>query len=216
LTARTVLALAVAAMAGATAMAPDPAALERENRILERRLELASGDSFYLLLDVSRSTLRLMLRGAEMSRHRVGALEVGAPRTLFVPRGTAEGWQGRIWTGGELDPARERERLEIVAVPGTDPSEAEAVVPPTPEEIYQVPSRFLIRFREGLALELVPQGSGGGGLRGWWGGLLAAFRPVPKDAIRLRIELDRAAFESLYRSLPPQVGFLALPPHIRR
>ena len=202
------------------AAGPPPSDLRRaaqETTVLEKLVELARGKEFYLVLDAGRRELRLMLRGAELARYEVRGLEIGRPRVAFVSRGDDRAWQGQIFTGGELDPPRERERVELIAPPAKPegPEDIEQPAPPTPpspEEIYDVPGRFLVRFSEGMAVEMLPDGSRSGGLWAWWSDLAAALKPGLEDRLRLRLTLDRQHYESLYRSLPPGTKLLALPP----
>lgn len=197
----------------AAAPAASPRDLAVDNAVLAQRLALARGDAFYLLLSPQQRTLTLMLRGATLFVYDVKELTVGQPRVAFVSRGSASEWQGQIWTGGTLDPPRQRERLEVVATPGMSTEEAEARTPPAPEEIYEVPPRrFLVRFEEGISLDVRPEGIAATGLGDWLKDILAAVKPRPDDVLRLRIVLSKEHFDALYRALPPDVKLMALPP----
>jgi hypothetical protein len=201
------------ALLGAKAPAPDARTLALRNAVLKSRVELAKGEAFYLLLDVARSKLTLQLRGATLAVYDVRQLEVGLPRVAWIGRGDAASWQGRTWTGGTLVPERQRERLEIVATPGMSTEEAEARVPPTPEEIYEVPPRrFLVRFAEGVSLEVRPVGVAASGWGNWLRDIFAAMKPTPDDRLRLRVVLTKESFDAMFRSLPPGVKLLVLPP----
>jgi hypothetical protein len=91
--------------------------------------------------------------------------------------------------------------------------EAEARTPPAPEEIYEVPPRrFLVRFEEGISLDVRPEGIAATGLGDWLKDILAAVKPRPDDVLRLRIVLSKEHFDALYRALPPDVKLMALPP----
>ena len=184
-------------------------------RALEQRLELSRGKRFYLLLDLDSSTLSLRLGGALLDEMPVHALEIGVPRVLFVRRGRPLAWQARTFTAGELVPSRERERVEIVAQPVTEDGgggeEPEEVgVPAPPEELYDVPSRFLVRFTEGLTLEVRPRGASTS-LLARLGDAVAALRPTLPEKLRVRVEVSPEDYDGLYRSLPPEVALLALP-----
>lgn len=220
--------LTVSALAAlvASAEAPTPPEVEQEairNRVLERRVELAKDDAFYLLLDPGEDTLRLMLQGAELQRFPVRGLEVGAPRIAWIARDLPEEWSGRVWSGGRLEPPREIDRIEIVPPPPEASGETTPFIPPLPEEAYPVPHRYLVRFEEGLALEVRPEGEGDTGERAglfsrlfaaigtWWTDAVSAARPVPSDRIRIRLHLDPADGDFLYRALPPDVSLLVLP-----
>ena len=82
------------------------ARLELSTALLERKLELAGGKDFYLLLDPVEFTLTLMLRGAELRRFAVLGLQVGYPRVSWFDRRDPHSWQGVTWSNGELDPPR--------------------------------------------------------------------------------------------------------------
>lgn len=196
-----------------------------ETELLEKRVELAASDSFYLLLDPSTSKLKLMLQGAVLRDYSIHGLEVGTPRIAFRQRALATGWQGRVWAGGTLDPARERERQQIHGS-GNDSTEADSAaapafrIPPTPEEIYVVPHRYHIRYANGLSLEVRPQerdetvGRGTrilNGIRVWFRDFLAAVRKSPEDVVRLRMILEPEDAASLYRAMPPDTRLLILP-----
>lgn len=200
-------------------------ALQVENRLLERRLELASGDAFYLVLDPERGTLSLMLKGAVLQVFTVRGMEIGTPRIAFVSRDLPDEWRGRIWTNGNLEPPRELDRMEIVP---PDPAEGEdatasTLIPPTPEEKYPVPRRYLVRYAGGLSLEVRPEGEGDTAERAgffsgiaaavgaWWHDLASALRPAPLDRIRIRLQLASQDGDSLYRALPPDTSLLVLP-----
>lgn len=196
------------------------AKLAVETELVARLVELASGDEFYLVVDPTERTLRLMLKGAELRRYAVLALEVADPTVGFVSRGQSHTWQGKVWTGGALLPARELDRVEIkVPPPGAEATEAEAVIPPTPEERFPVPPRFGIRYQGGLFVEILSEGADsaqeslGHRMRVWWDDFKAALRPTPTDRVRLRVTLALEDANAVYRSLPPGTQLLILPPH---
>ena len=197
----------------AAAPAASSTQLALDNAVLAKRVELARGDEFYLLLSPQQRTLTLQLHEATLFVYKVEELTVGEPRVAFFSRGTAAHWQGEVWTGGTLDPPRKRERLEVVATPGMSTEEAEARTPPAPEEIYEVPPRrFLVRFKEGVSLDVRPVGVAASGLGNWFKDIFAAVKPKPDDVLRLRVVLSKEHFDALYRSLPPDVKLMALPP----
>jgi hypothetical protein len=197
------------------------ARLQRSTAMLERQVELATGKEFYLVLDLVASDLALMLRGAELQRYPVLGLTVGRPRVAWMDRGADRPWRAVIWAGGALDPPRPVDR---VVVQDREPGQAGAEptpppVPPTAEERYPVPSRYRIRFADGLSVEIRPrEGDTAAGrwirMRTWWSAkwrdVLAVMRTRDRDALRLRIVLSPKDAESLYRALPPDVRLLVL------
>ncbi len=206
--------------AGGAAQAParDAAQLARDTVVLQKLVELATGKSFYLVLDPSAMDLTLMLRGAELRRYRVLALSVGVPRRAWVRHAAPAPWQDVIWTGGRLDPPREIDRTVVTAPPvGASGAEAPPVVPPTPEEAYPVPLRYHIRFGDGPAIEIRPREADAKAGRwsrfsAWWSARWrdagAALRAHPDELVRLRVVLAPEDAEMLYRSLPPDTALL--------
>jgi hypothetical protein len=188
---------------------------------LERQLDLAGGQEFYLLLDPVTPDLTLMLRGAELQRFPVLGLQVGHPRVLWIGPGRSGAWQAAVWSKGELDPPRPTDRIVINAeAPGKGEAEPEPPpIPPTAEELYDVPSRFHVRFAGGLSLEIRPReadANAGRFARLWawwatkWGDVAAALGVKDRDVVRLRVVLSPRDAESLYRCLPPSVRLLVL------
>lgn len=197
------------------------AQLQRDNSLLQRQVELAEGKDFYLVLDPGASTLTLMLNGAELQRYPVLGLLVGQPRVSWFSRRDARPWQDVVWAHGELDPPRLLDRLVIQAAPPSKdaPEPEAAVVPPTPEEKYPVPSRYQVRFDEGRSIEVRPmdadsQAGGLARLRAWWSAKwhdeIAAVFHRDRDRVRLRLVLNPKDAASLYRSLPPAVHLVIL------
>ena len=197
------------------------ARLQRANSLLQRQIELAGGKDFYLVLDPGTPDLTLMLKGAELQRFPVIGLQVGQPRVAWISRRDARPWQEVVWSHGELDPPRLIDRLVIQAAPpGKDAAEPEdPPVPPTPEEMYPVPSRYQVRFDDGRSIEVRPfdadrEAGRVARLRAWlgvkWHDTLAASFGTNRDSVRVRIVLSPKDAASLYRSLPPAVRLLIL------
>jgi hypothetical protein len=197
------------------------ARLQRVNSLLQRQIALADGKEFYLVLDPGASDLTLMLKGAELQRFPVIGLQVGQPRVSWITRRDPRPWQDVVWSHGELDPPRQLDRLVIQAAPpGKDAAEPEAPpVPPTPEEMYPVPSRYQVRFDQGWSIEVRPldadrQAGRLSRFRAWWSAkwhdTVAAVFGRDRDGVRLRIVLNPKDAASLYRSLPPAVRLLIL------
>jgi hypothetical protein len=220
-------ALFAISLLAATAATPVPTAddlsrLTFHNDLLQKRLDLAKGKEFYLLLDPAGQTLELMYKAALLQSYRVNGLEVGVPQVAFQTRVATSDWEGRVWHKGSLSPARALDRVEMQApAPTKEGTEIEVKVPMTPEEKYPVPARYHIRFEGGLSLEVRPPGteSAGGfwsrlGQRWstWWSDARAASKPHPDDTVRLHVVMSKQDAESLYRALPPDTALLVLPP----
>jgi hypothetical protein len=211
----------LAAAATPTPSADDYARLTAANDLLAKQVALAKGKEFYLLLDPGERTLQLMLKGALLQEYRVSGLEVGVPRVLYRTLASASDWEGRVWDGGTLDPARALDRVEVQAPPPTPEGiELEVKVPPTPEEKYPVPARYHIRFTGGLSIEVRPPGTEskrgfwgrlGSGLTAWWSDATDA-ASGGGDAVRLHVVLSKDDAASLYRALPPATKLLVVPP----
>jgi hypothetical protein len=195
--------------------------LEQRIPLLERQIELAAGKDFYLVLDPAGSDLTLMLRGAELQRFRVLGLQVGYPRISWFTRRQARPWQGRVWSSGELVPPRPIDRIVITGEERTKGEEEPPPppIPPTAEELYSVPSTYLVRFAGGLSIEVRPrEGDANAGrfarFRTWWAAkwsnVASAMSASSRDAVRLRVVLNSKDADSLYRSLPPSVRLLVL------
>jgi hypothetical protein len=205
-----------------TAMVERVARLQRLNGLLQRQIELAEGKAFYLVFDPGASDLTLMLSGAELQRYPVIGLQVGEPRVSWFGRRDSRPWQDVVWSHGELDPPREIDRLVVQAPPPQkDAAEPEPPpVPPTPEEMYPVPSRYQVRFDEGRSIEVRPleadkQAGRLARFGAWWSAkwhdVVAAVFRRDRDGVRLRIVLDPKDAASLYRSLPPAVRLIVIP-----
>jgi hypothetical protein len=198
------------------------ARLQRDNRLAQQQIDLAGGKDFYLVLSPTASTLTLLLNGAELQRFHVVGLGVGQPRVAWFAKPDPRPWQDVVWSHGELDPPRQLDRLVIQAAPpGKDNAEPEAPpIPPTPEEMYPVPTRYQVRFDDGRSLEVRPldtdqQAGRWARLRAWWTAkwhdVSSAVSHRDRDGVRLRLALDPKDAASLYRSLPPAVRLLILP-----
>jgi len=196
------------------------ARLQRSTNLLQRQIDLANGKDFYLVLDPAAGDITLMLMGAELQRYQVLGLQVGQPRVAWMTRPDPRAWQDIVWAHGELDPPRQIDRFVMQAAPPTkEGTEATPPVPPTPEEMYPVPSRYHVRFDDGLSIEIRPldtdtEAGRFARLRAWftakWHDAKDAAFDRERDAVRLRIALNPKDAASLYRSLPPAVRLLIL------
>lgn len=219
------LLLQLGALSGARCDEADAEAqrLERVNRQLGHRLELARQGGFYLVLDVAARRIDLLLQGVELRSYPVERLEIGRARVGFLPRFGSEDWADRVWSGGRLEPPRAEERVEIEVKPG-DAETPEPAVPPEPELRYPTPQRFLVRYADGASLEIVARGPGTGvrsvGLAGTISRRIsevaAALGPRSGRLPRLRLVLAAEDAAAVYRSLPPDTALLvALEPASR-
>jgi hypothetical protein len=201
----------------------DLSRLQQTTKRLQLQVDLAASREFYLVFDPAAADLSLMLRGAELQRYPVLSAQIGRPRVSWVRRGEARPWQGVVWTKGTLEPLRQIDRLVVQgAPPGKTEAEAEVKpppIPPTAEELYPVPSRYLIRFADGLSVEIRPREADASlgrwaRIRASWGAkwrdAYAAAFASGEDAVRLRLVLKPKDAESLYRGLPPAVRLLIL------
>jgi hypothetical protein len=232
---RTILvALAVASVAvGCSRTSPSPAPggpqsdlalLQQRTALLQQQADLVASKDFYLVFDPSKPDLALMLRGAELQRYPVLGVQVGRPRVSWRTRQESAPWQRVTWKQGALEPARLIDRLVVEGTASAKAGEegAEPEPPPIPktaEELYPVPMRYLIRFADGLSIEIRPREADAGlgrlaRLRAWstvkWRDVHAALFDTNTDAIRLRLVLTPKDAESLYRALPPDVHLLIL------
>jgi len=226
-----VLGIVVLGLAGIGCSTSQPAApaadakthianLQRSASLLQRQIDLAGGKDFYLVLDPAAGDITLMLSGAELQRYQVLGLQVGQPRVAWMSRPDPTPWQDVVWAHGELDPPRQIDRLVVQAAPPTkEGTEEVAQVPPTPEEMYPVPSRYQVQFDDGLSIEIRPldadaQAGRWARLRAWFGAKWHDAREAAfdrdRDAVRLRIALNPKDAASLYRSLPPAVRLIIL------
>jgi hypothetical protein len=215
-----VMLASAAAAAPAASSRDDIARLAFTNDLLQKRVSLAKGKDFYLLLDPAERSLTLMFKAALLQAYRVQGLEVGVPRVIWQTRSGATDWEGKIWSKGNLDPARALDRVEVQAPPPTkEGTEMEVKIPQTPEEKYPVPPRYHIRFDGGLSIEVRPPGTEDRGsfwtkltsrFGAWWSDAKAA--SGGKDTVRLHVVLSKQDAESLYRALPPNTALLVVPP----
>ena len=234
-------ALAVAGLANAAppktpaslpAKDPETSRVRREVERLRAERDLASGKGFYLRIDAPRHRLALVLQGVALDDYAAKQLEWGVPQVLFVDRHPGADWDAAAFSKGSLEPARERDRVEIVAPPPSASPAADAVAPadgasPSPppmpksaEESYSVPSPYRIVFAEGVSLEVRSQGAGGrnrsalrrvaDALSLRFSDLGAALGLGAKERVRLRVTLGAEDAASLYRSLPPDVGLVVV------
>lgn len=223
-----------ALLIAAAALSPVPGAVGAQERpetdraaalaagvaALERRVELATSDTFYLLLDASASELRLMFGGAVLHRYPFVAADVGRPRTSFVGVSGPSDWRSTIWQTGTLVPSRPVEERQIQPPkPGAEDELPPPVVPPTAEEAIPVPDRYRVRFDGGFALEIrrtAPDGESGWWRRvrgGWsrrWQDVRSALRRSDRDVLRVRITMEPSSADALYRALPPDVRLLVV------
>jgi hypothetical protein len=207
---------------------PETARLRGQVERLRHEHGLASGKAFYLRLDASLRRLSLMLQGVALDDYPASGVEWGVPEVLFVDRSPGADWDAVPFSKGRLEPARERDRLEVVApapapagkTPEPEASPSPPAVPKSAEESYSVPSPYRIVFAEGVSLDVRSKGEGGRnrsafqrfadalGLR--LADLATALGLGAKERVRLRVTLEADDAASLYRSLPPDVGLIVV------
>jgi hypothetical protein len=207
---------------------PETTRLRREVEQLRSERGLSTGKVFYLRLDAGRKSLALMLQGVTLDEYAASSLAWGVPEVLFVDRKPAADWDAASFSKGRLEPARERDRLEVLAPPpatGTSPDPEGALPSPPPppksaEESYSVPSPYRIVFSERVSLEVRAKGAGGRNrslfrrfadavsLR--LSDLGTALGLGDTERVRLRVTLEAEDAASLYRSLPPDVGLVVV------
>jgi hypothetical protein len=215
----------------------DPATAALRHRVAQLRAErdAAAGKAFYLKLDAGRrQRLALMLQGVALDDYAAEGLEWGVPQVLFVDRRPPAGWDASSFSKGRLDPARERDRLELVA-PAPAPSATAAApgepepsaspsapaVPRSAEESYSVPSPYRIVFSEGVSLEVRSKGAGARNRSIFQRAVDATSLRLAdlatalgmgsgQERVRLRVTLAADDAASLYRSLPPDVGLIVV------
>ena len=226
-------ALALVAIAAAAPLAPGKAAdpetalLRREIERLRTERDVASGKGFYLRLDAARPSLALLLQGVTLDEYAASGVAWGVPEVLFVDRKPAADWDAAAFSKGRLEPARERDRLEIMAPPlaaASPGSETASPSPPPPpksaEESYSVPSPYRIVFAERVSLEVRSKGEGGRNRSAFrrladalslrLSDLGTALGLGAKERVRLRVTLEAEDAASLYRSLPPDVALVVV------
>lgn len=182
--------------------------LLQENESLERQYELASGHSFYLVVDLHNAEMTLTYRGVALRRYSTLDVELGVPRVAFIGSNIRSQWAGTIWSGGLLDPQRPSDRARSTSEPPPPPPPSEAAGP--------VPTTYFLRYEPGLVVEIQRSSpdsdAGWRGLLTKWGThgreALAALSPSDRKPIRLRIALTSDDADALYRSLPPETKLL--------
>ena len=169
-----------------------------------------------------------MLQGVTLDEYAASGVAWGVPEVFFVDRKPAADWDAAAFSKGRLEPARERDRLEVLAPPvataaGPGPEAASPSPPPPPksaEESYSVPSPYRIVFAENVSLEVRSKGEGGRNRSAWRrladavslrvSDLGTALGLGATERVRLRVTLEAEDAASLYRSLPPDVRLVVV------
>lgn len=175
---------------------------------LRSALALARDDSFYLVLDLERTELRLMLGGVALRTLTYTEAALGSPRLALLPGRSLPDWADKAWRDGVLEPEQRRARTEIVPPDPTGAPAGAPPPPPIPEDAIPTPDRYRLRFAGGLDLEIRPAGTAaaGPGLRERLHMLTDPGRP----RLLLRLGLDRGGAAELYRCLPPRITLVVL------
>jgi hypothetical protein len=186
--------------------------LRQKNASLKKQYELASGNSFYLMVDPSGADMTLAYRGAALHQYSILDVQLAVPRVAFIGSSIRHEWAGTIWSGGLLDPQRPSDRV-VLKVSNTG---AASEPSPPPDTDVSAPAVFLVRYEPGLVVEIRRSTVDSSG--GWKRVLtewrtrgreaLAALSPSDRKLLRLRIVLTSDDADSLYRSLPPETKLL--------
>jgi hypothetical protein len=189
--------------------------LRRANEDIEKQRELASGNSFYLVVDPHAAEMTLTFRGAALQRYSIISFELGVPRVAFIRSNIRPKSIGTVWSGGLLDPQRPSDRVEIT-VSNDHSADTPPTVPLPPEVAIPVPTSYFLRYEPGLVIEIrrarTDSGAGWRRLLTRWRThgreAMAALSPSDRHLMRLRITLKSDEADSLYRSLPPDTKLL--------
>ena len=196
----------------------DARQLAFQNEVLRKRLDLATGESFYFVLEPETRLLRFMYQGNTLKEYRLLDVEVGTRRGFLGSGDPPSGWAARVWEEGELDPARPSQRVELDTADENYEEERQAIlVPPTPAEAYPAPDVWHIRYVGGLTLEVhgladttrtrpgfLP------GLGRWVSDAFQGLVSPGKDTVRIRVYLPREIAGDFYRGVPPTTRFTVL------
>jgi hypothetical protein len=194
------------------------ARLAHENVLLKRQIDLATAKNFYLALDPQAKKLSVMLAGVALREYDVQRMQVAVPRVFSCSPHVPADWVETVWRKGVLDPARDRDRMEVVAT-GDSTTMPDVPIPPLPEEAYSVPARYWIRYPSGFSIEIRPETGTGMKVEEltFWQSLLAPMRKAiaeraaaDTEGVRLVLQLSDEGAAALYRSLPPDTDFIIL------
>jgi hypothetical protein len=194
------------------------ARLAHENVLLKRQIDLATGKGFYLALDPQTKKLHVMLAGVTLREYDVQRMQVAVPRVFSCSPKVPADWVETVWRKGVLDPSRDRDRFEIIAT-GDSTTMPDVPIPPLPEEVYEVPARYWIRYPGGFSIEIRPETGTGMKTEAltFWQSLWEPMRKAmaeraaaDTEAVRLVLQLNDEGAAALYRSLPPDTDFLIL------
>ncbi len=185
---------------------------------LALQLEMAARNRFYLEVDGSGGAMRLKLDGVTLRAYPLLGLEHGTPRLAFFTLGDNAGAPDGIHPVGSIDPLRPEVRLEIQPPDPNAPDSTLPVFQPPPSiEEMSVPWNYSIRFEDGLTLAVTsPREMAATGFKALAGAVRDKFADCREAvAVRrphLRVVLERADAQHLYRSLPPETDCLVLGP----
>jgi len=182
------------------ASVPDP---HPSRGSLERLLEAASDDAFYVVLEPAERRISLRLREVVLLAGEVSEVAEATRRVAFWPAPGGPGIVDLVWTGGRLLPPRSEQRDEVV--PGKEAKAATAPQPPT--------ACFDVTFEGGLVLEV--RSSEGCPLRTAtmlrWASLRQLWpRGGGEVSVRLRIVVSEAFARALYAALADDVRLVVL------
>jgi len=182
-----------------TASVPDPSPSRGS---LERLLEAASDDAFYIVLEPAAKRISLRLREVVLLEGEASGIAQATRRVAFWPASGGPGIVDLVWTGGRLLPPRSEQRDEVVPGKG-----AKAASAPEPSACFDV------AFDGGLVLEV--RSSEGCPLRTAamlrWAALRQLWpRSGGEPHARLRVAVPQAFARALYAALADDVRLVVL------
>jgi len=183
------------------------------------RAELASSKEFYLELSIRDKELRLCHSGTFVRKYKIENASMQERRFLFAGAGRVKRWNNKIWRDGKFSPERNVERIRII--PGdesTRPTPGKpGILPPTMEELIQVPYSFDLAFPAGFSLSFDLEGTiPGKAPKGKkkshaWNDFLIGLGVRKGPSTRLMIVMDAKEGAAFFRSCPLNSPLLILP-----
>jgi hypothetical protein len=203
-------------------------AAQRYQEALGARVELSRENAFHLVLDPDAGNFGLFLGAVPLQKYTVTAVTLPRRTVAFFEVQSCTDPTGSAWRGGILDPPRNRDRFEMEyrgeADDADEPVDADdqpqpPKIPPPPEEVVVAPEIWTVTFQDGddgLVVEVIGESddSPATASTSRWTVLrefLDGGGSGPGGRVRVRMPLDEA--QALYRSLPPELILVVMPPH---